>query len=173
LNKDLVTVGKIEKAFGLRGELRVHPEVFYEDFVKFQKFIVISPKGGKKVLQVERFRSGAGNTIIIKFKGIDSREVAEKLAGLNLLVPEEELPGTDVDEFYVKDLIGCKIFHLSQEVGLVSDYLAQGKIGSLVVMTKEGVEILIPFVKRFIEKIDLEKKEIEVKDLDDLKELNR
>jgi len=173
LNKNLVAVGKIQKAFGLRGELRVHPEVFYEDFIKFQQFIVISPKGGQKVLQVERFRSGAGKTIIIKFKGIDTREVAEKLAGLSLLVPEEELPATELDEFYIKDLIGCKIIHLSREEGFVSDFLAQGKIGSLIIKTSDGIEVIIPFVKRFVKKVDLQKKEIEVNDFDELKDLNR
>ncbi|MDI6850846.1 MAG: ribosome maturation factor RimM, partial [bacterium] len=138
-----------------------------------QHFVVISPKGGQKILQVEGLRSGAGNTVIVKFKGIDTREVAEKLSGLLLFVPEEELPSTEPDEFYVKDLIGCKVIYLDQEAGLVSDYLAQGEIGSLVITTKEGIEVLLPFVKRFIQRVDLKQKEIEVKDLDDFKDLNR
>ncbi|MGB9824349.1 MAG: ribosome maturation factor RimM [Candidatus Hydrothermia bacterium] len=173
MNKDnLVEVGKIVKAFGLRGELKVHPEVFLEDFLLFNKFLVISQKGGKKHLTVESIRRGAGDSLIVKFKEIDSREMAEKLKGFKLLVYEEELPETQEEEFYIKDLIGCSIFEDDKNLGQVVDYLNQGLSGSLVVISQDEREVFIPFVKRYVKAVDISKKTIKITGFDELKNLN-
>ncbi len=173
MNKDnLVEVGKIIKAFGLRGELKVHPEVFLEDFLLFKKFLVISEKGGKKHLSVEAIRKGAGNSLIVKFKEIDSREMAEKVKGFKLLVYEEELPETREEEFYIKDLIGCTILEDDTNLGQVVDYLNQGGSGSLVVLSLDNKEVLVPFVKHYVKTVDISKKTIKITGFEELKNLN-
>ncbi len=173
MNKEnLVEVGKVIKAFGLRGELKVHPEVFFEDFLRFKAFLVISPKGGKKILNVEHVRTGAGNSLIVKFKEIDSREIAEKLKGLPLLVNSEDLPGLQTDEYYIRDLIGCLVFDGTVQVGEVVDFINQGIYGSLVVLTTENKEVLVPFVKNYVKSVDTLKKEITVNEFQSLKEIN-
>lgn len=173
MNKEnLTVVGRIIKAFGLRGELKVHPEVFYDHFFKFKRFIVISPRGGEKVLRPLGFRSGAGKTIIVKFKEIDSRELAEKLGGLELMVPTDELPETGPNEFYVKDLIGCTVLFNNEVVGKVKDFLFQGFTGSIVVETNEQKEVFVPFVRRFVREVKTMEKEIFLVDFDELSSIN-
>ena len=48
----------------------------------------------------------AKDHLVARIKGIDSRDDAEKLNGLELFVAREKLPATDDDEFYHADLIG-------------------------------------------------------------------
>jgi len=173
LNKEnLRVVGRITKAFGIRGELKVHPEFVFEDFAKFSQFIVITPHAGLKILAPSEIRSGPGKSIIMKFDGIETRELAEKLSGLDLMVHSEELPETAKDEYYIEDLKGCKVFCSKEEIGEVTDFLFQGLQGSLIVKTIDHKEVLIPFVKRYIKSLDISAKQITICDFDELKEIN-
>ncbi len=171
-NKGLIIVGRIEKPFGLRGELKVHPEVFLEDFLQLKRFIIINPKGGEKIIYLENIRPGAGNSIIVKFEGIDTRELAEKLKGHFLYIPEEELPEAETGEYYIKDLLGCSVLNKEKIIGKVVDYISVSYTGSLVIQQDDGHEVIIPFVKKYVKNIDIESKTILVEDIDDLIDLN-
>lgn len=173
MNKSkLISVGKIVKAFGLRGELKVHPLVLFEDFLNIKNFIVLNPKGGKKTLTLENIRLGAGNTLILKFKNIDSRDLAEKLKGHELLVYEEELPNLKKDEYYIKDLLGCKVMENETLLGEVIDFLTQAVTGSLVIRTKDDKIVYVPFAERYVKSVSIERKEIQVVDFKELEDIN-
>lgn len=94
----------------------------------------------------------------IGLKGISTNEQAEELIGENVTVPIDHRPELEEDEFYAGDLIGLKVITKERkELGKV-DELITGPAQDLL---RIG-EILIPMVKAFVKKIDLNKGVIEV-----------
>lgn len=102
--------------------------------------------------------------IVLKFAGVDSINDAETLRGLLVAIPASERAPLDDDSVYVSDLIGCEV------VDLAAAPVAVGKItnvdreaGLLVLQPPRGQEVLIPFVKAYLAKIDTAAKRIEMR----------
>lgn len=120
--------------------------------------------------------------VVLHFTGIDSINEAEKLEGLEVILPEEERPELDDDSSYVSDLVGCTVFDGATPVGVIADvqFPATPDGGRrldeaaplLAVDSPAGDEILIPFVKAFLVKVDVENKRVEMKLPQGLLEVN-
>ncbi len=158
---ELVIVGTITKVFGLRGEVKVRPEpgLFY-DIQKYPHFTVLT-KHGKKVLKVENVRQGGGIFLIFKFEGIDSPEDAKLIKGLTLNLHEDELLELEPDEFYFFQLEGLTVKTSDGRViGKVNKITPMPANELMEVVDESGRETLIPVIKAFVKKIDLEAGEI-------------
>lgn len=102
-----VHMATIGAPHGVRGEVRVR--TFTGDPLALGDYGPLADEKGRKfaVLDIRP----AKNVVVVRFKGIDSREKAEALNGAELFVdravlPDEEL---DEDEFFCEDLIGLKV----------------------------------------------------------------
>jgi 16S rRNA processing protein RimM len=107
--------------------------------------------------------------IVLHFDGIHSIGEAEQLAGLVVAIPQEERAVLPDDEAYIGDLIGCTLIDVTCgepiTVGEIDDVdLSAGPVPLLVVRgTKPGRnEILIPFAKSYLRKIDTDARRIEM-----------
>lgn len=107
--------------------------------------------------------------IVLKFEGVESISDAESLAGLDVVIPEEERVALPEGSAYVSDLVGCMAFNRETPIGEVagvdfptsSDGVRLDDVPSLIeVRSPEGTEILVPFVKAFLESIDLHERRI-------------
>jgi 16S rRNA processing protein RimM len=107
--------------------------------------------------------------VVLQFSGIDSISAAESIAGLDVLVPRERRTQLDAESIYISDLVDCVVFDGETEVGRVTDVqFSSAADGSrlaeaaplLVIQSNHGNEILLPFVKAFLESIDLPTKRI-------------
>lgn len=105
-------------------------------------------------LKVLSSRPTAGG-LIIAFEDIDSRERAIPLRGGYLEVPMEERRRLAEDEFYDFEIIGCDAIMDGLVIGKVEDFL-KGAQDTIAIKTIEGKLILVPFVKRFVKKIDVD-----------------
>ena len=95
-------IGQIVNTQGLKGEVRVYPYV--DDINRFddlESFYL--NKNFNEEFEVERVRY-KGNMVIMKIKGIDSVELAEKLKTKNLYISRENSVDLDEDEFFIADL---------------------------------------------------------------------
>jgi len=102
--------------------------------------------------------------VVFKFAGIDSISDAEKLRGLLVAIPESEREALTDESVYIGDLIGCEVFDLNGEpaaIGMVAD--VDREAGLLEVKTPGGGEVLIPFAKAYLAKMDLAGKRIEMR----------
>lgn len=101
--------------------------------------------------------------IVLGFVNVLSIEEAERLAGLDVVVPEtDRLPLTD-DSVYTSDIIGCTLYDRGVAVGTVRDVqfmtTPDGKrrledAAPLLTVELASGEALIPFVKEFLVKLD-------------------
>ena len=114
--------------------------------------------------------------IVLHFAGVDSISAAESLKGLIVAIPRSERAALAEDEVYTGDLIGCALIDVSGAkpvtVGEIEsvDRMA-GPVALLVVQGAAG-EVLIPFAKSFLRKIDLKARRVEMALPDGLVELN-
>jgi 16S rRNA processing protein RimM len=97
---------------------------------------------------------------------VDSISAAETLKGLIVAIPRAERAALDEDEVYIGDLIGCALIDViganPVAVGEIEnvDRMA-GPVALLVVSGATG-EVLIPFAKSYLRKIDLKAKRVEM-----------
>jgi 16S rRNA processing protein RimM len=105
--------------------------------------------------------------IVLHFAGIDDISAAESLAGMIVAIPQSERAPLGEDEVYTGDLIGCAVFDVAgageaAPVGEIEDVdRAAGPVALLIVRGAHG-EVLIPFAKSFLRRIDLQAKRIEM-----------
>jgi 16S rRNA processing protein RimM len=121
--------------------------------------------------------------VVLQFAGIDTISDAESIAGLDVLIPREERLPLDDESVYISELVGCAVYDGATPVGVVEDVqFAMTADGGrrlddaaplLAVNSVEGDEILIPFAKAFLVKVDTEAKRIEMRLPQGLIEVNR
>ena len=72
---------------------------------------------------------------------------------------EEDLIQPDQDEYFIHDLIGCKVISEDyDEIGVVSDVVQMSSNDIYVVENDENVEQLIPATKEVVKQVDIGKK---------------
>jgi 16S rRNA processing protein RimM len=102
-------------------------------------------------------RAGTSDRPILRLEGHTSRDAAEALRGSALLVPVEEAPALDEDEYWAHDLVGCRVVDGAREVGVVTRMVALPSCEAL-----EVGESLIPLVRDAIRSVDVDAQVIDV-----------
>ncbi len=162
---DLIVVGQVAGAYGVQGWVRIRP--YSEDaetLLTVKDWWLEKPAlHAVKVLQ----RRVHNDEILVRLSTIESREDAEAAKGTLIKISRSLFPKLEEDEFYWVDLIGLQVINLGGEsLGLVHDLMDNGVHQILrVEVEKEGdsgkrKEILIPFVEKFIQNVDLKEKKV-------------
>ena len=105
--------------------------------------------------------------VVLHFAGVDSISAAEELAGMIVAIPLEERAKLAEDELYIGDLIGCALVDVAGGeavvVGEIEDVdRSAGPVAILVVRGKSDDEILIPFAKDYVRRVDVDAKRVEM-----------
>ena len=104
--------------------------------------------------------------LVLHFAQVDSISAAELLAGMIVAIPRAERAALSSDEVYVGDLIGCALVDVGGAeaiaVGTIEDVDRSGRAAPLLVVRGAKGEVLVPFAKSFLRKIDLEAKRVEM-----------
>jgi 16S rRNA processing protein RimM len=105
-SENLILMGRIGAAHGIKGEVRV--QSFTEeplDLKRYSPFVTNRP-GLMVTIATAR---GTTNMLVARIKGVGDRTAAEKLNGVELYVTRGALPAPeDEDDFYHTDLIGLR-----------------------------------------------------------------
>jgi 16S rRNA processing protein RimM len=107
-----VCVARIGAAHGVRGAVKLW--TFTEDPLAVQSYGPLMTKDGARQFEIANLRA-AKDHLVATFRGIASRNDAEKLNGIELYVPREKLPDTDDGEYYHADLIGLAAVNAADE----------------------------------------------------------
>ena len=150
-----VLMGVIGAAQGLRGEVRVR--TFTGDPMAFGEYGHLHSTDGR-VFEVLDIREGK-NVVIVRFRGVNDRNAAEALNGLELYVERENLPDEELDddEFFYADLEGLEVIDgEGKSYGKVSAVFDFGA-GDLLELKGPGKRpVLIPFSEAAVLEIDLD-----------------
>jgi 16S rRNA processing protein RimM len=112
---------------------------------------------------------GQPAAIVLHFAGVDSISEAEGLKDLVVAIPLAERARLGEDEVYVGDLIGCSLIDVAADpprmVGVIEDVDREaGPVVLLVIRmdSQADDEILVPFAKAYLRRIDLDGRRVEM-----------
>ncbi|MDD5760293.1 MAG: ribosome maturation factor RimM [Desulfobulbaceae bacterium] len=150
-----VVIGKVAKAQGLTGELKLIPFSGEPgDFCSFQE-IILARGADLQTYTVERCRSH-GKFAVVKLREIVDRNDAEAQIGAEVLVLKNQMPVLSADEFYWHDMVGMRVLtEQGQELGEVTSLIATGA-NDVLVVTGHDQEYLIPVLQEIIVRQDKE-----------------
>jgi 16S rRNA processing protein RimM len=105
--------------------------------------------------------------VVLKFAQVESMTEAESLRGFDLVIPREARIPLSGDAVYVSDLLGVRVIDVSRGgssvAGEITDVEPEGAgPAMLVVRSQSGDELLIPFVRAYLRKMDIEGKRLEM-----------
>jgi 16S rRNA processing protein RimM len=176
---DLIELGAISEAQGLRGQVKVRPHSPDPVALLSSKTIWLSlilrrdssassasaSQGSTTSLteyKVNGAKMHSGN-VVMTLDGVDDRDQALALKGARILVARDAFPKADKDDYYWVDLIGCHAINLQKEsLGEVIDVTENGAHGVIAIgdLVKKEVRYLVPFVKEVVQSVDLPNKVI-------------
>ena len=164
-------VGVITSTHGVRGEVKVFPTT--DDAVRFKKLKKVILDTGKEDIELEiasvKFFK---NMVILKFKGIDDMDTANKYLQKSLYVTRDNAVKLAKNEYFIAALIGVKVTtDEGEELGELTDVLQTGANDVYVINTPDG-ELLLPAIKECIKEVDIEAGAMVVHLLPGLRELN-
>jgi 16S rRNA processing protein RimM len=152
---DRVTIGKIERPFGVKGEVKVRSLSDVPGrFDHLEKISVVVSEGRTIEVRVTHVRP-AGSTFIMGLEGITSPEEAGAFRGGLIQVPRTTTPAPTDDTYYECDLIGMTVeSEAGEELGTIESIWPVP--GSHVLAVRKGSqEVLIPAAKDLITKVDV------------------
>jgi 16S rRNA processing protein RimM len=166
-----VLLARVVRPQGRRGEVLADiftdfPELFTERHKLFLRSPTGSPTGLMTEAKVESHWLHKGR-VVLKFSHVQSMTDAEGLRGFEVVVPQEERIPLEGDAVYVSDLLGAEVIDVhhggDQHAGEITAVEPEGTgPAMLIIRTPAGEEMLIPFVRAYLRKIDLEAKRIEM-----------
>ena len=151
--EELLLVGRIARAHGIRGQVIVNPETdFAEDRFRVGQVLLVGPEDRAVPRRVTEARIQQGRPVVA-FEGIASMNDAMELAGADVWLPASSIPPLPSGTFYRHDLVGCEVRAAGKGVGKV--VAVHGPIDRchLVVEGQRG-EILIPLVDHICVNVD-------------------
>ena len=187
---DLVEVGRVASAHGVRGWLKIQPYSPQADallgaplwwFKAPDPALGTGASSRPRALNIRARRRQAGQFLAAQADGITDRDAAESLRGYTVWVPRAAFPSADDDEYYWIDLIGCDFHGLGdagpQLMGRVDQVLDNGAHAVLQVALgapdAEGVfqpvrdakgrarHVLVPFVAAHVQQVDIQGRRID------------
>lgn len=155
-------VGRVARAHGNRGQVIVNPETdFPEDRFRPGARLFLRRGDAVEAMTVTSVRFHRGRPILA-LDGVTTMDDAERLAGAELRVPEEELTPLPPETFYRHDLVGCDVVTTDgRSVGPVER--VEGELErSWLIVRRANRELMIPLVATICAEIDLAARRIVV-----------
>ena len=161
---DLIQVGHITGAYGLRGGVRVTPYSMDADALLSVKTWWIDKPSLRAVhMRNAKYHSGDVTATLVD---VTDREAAEALKGATVQVSRSDFPELPEDEYYWTDLIGLDTVNLQGEaLGKVTDMMHNGAQSILRITPMpdpnaapdaKAPERLVPFVDQYVKTVDLQ-----------------
>jgi len=187
---DLVELGRIVAAYGVKGWVKIQPHSTHADVLLGAKEwwlkSPVSPLGKAGIsalpLPVEVLAARPqGSTVVAQLDVSPDRDSAERLKGHTVWVPRAAFPPIEGDEYYWVDLIGCRLYGEHEGaavlIGQVAEVIDNGAHAVLRVERARENEhggldllhdargrtssVLVPFVQAHVHTVDISSKRLD------------
>jgi 16S rRNA processing protein RimM len=166
----MVTIGKVERPFGVRGAVKVRSLSDRPGRFEQLEVVRVAGQAGNVVERTVRNVRKAGSAYIVQFEGITTPEEAGTLRGAWLQVPRAASLEPE-EMLYQCDLIGMTVTDdADRELGVI-DAIWELPGHQVFVVTQDGREVLIPAVKEFVKIVDVGQRRMVVRHIDDMVEV--
>jgi 16S rRNA processing protein RimM len=148
-----ICIARIGAAHGVRGAVKLW--TFTEDPLSVMNYGPLASKDGARSFEIANARQ-AKDHLVATFKGVATREDAERLNGVELYVARDKLPATDENEYYHADLIGLAAVNAADEaLGRVTAIHNFGAGDIIEIAPPQGATLLLPFTNAVVPLVDL------------------
>ncbi|AFK62427.1 16S rRNA-processing protein RimM [Advenella kashmirensis WT001] len=180
LPEDLVELGRIVSAYGVKGMVKIQP---YSDersaLLDIDQWWLarVSPRNGALLsahtpVRAQRVRE-QGSDLVAALEGVADRDQAEAMKGTSIFASRSLFPSAPDDEYYWVDLIGSRVYleDDGQLAGIVLEVMDNGAHGVLRVARHQAdaqgeptplldakgrvQEWLVPFVNEHVPQVDV------------------
>lgn len=160
-SEELVTVGRIVGAHGIKGELRLFPLTDFPDRFKDMDYLdVYRPNGSfwcRLTINSIREHVGKGQFIV----GVDEivdRDAAESLRGGLVMVRPQERVELPEGFYWIDDLLGLTVvdYDTGNNLGTLVEIMPTGSNDVYVIETEKGKRHMLPAISEVIKEINIE-----------------
>lgn len=166
--ENLMEIGQIVNTYGIKGFVKVVP--FTDNINRFEdlKTVYVETKKGLENFEIEEVKY-AKNTVLLKLKGIDDINIAEKYKNCYIKISRENAVKLPEDTYFIVDLLDIKVYTDKDiYLGNIIDVYPTGSNDIYVVKNEEGKQVLLPAIGEVIKTVDIENKKMVVHLLDGL-----
>lgn len=156
--EDLIIIGKITGAHGVRGEVKVFP--LTDDarrFLKLKDCFICGQNFEKpeaKVCNVARLDRG---NVLVRFEDISDRDKAELIRGKFIAVTRDNAVKLKKGSYFITDLKGLSVIDDDRgDLGKVIDCFETGPQFTLEIKRDKKKNLMIPFVKVYCYEVNIE-----------------
>jgi 16S rRNA processing protein RimM len=125
----------------------LNTDCFYIDFF-----------GNIRKIFIEKVVRRSGN-FFLKIKNFSEERELKIFLNKEILLPKDSFL-LDENSYLISDLLNCQVFYKKKLLGIVENVLDVPMNNVLVIRNKNNKEMMIPFVLKFFEKINIEEKKI-------------
>ena len=112
MKSNKLRIGKIVNTHGLKGEVKVYPYTDYPE--RFKEIQYLYMENSDEKISVENVKISK-NMVILKLSSILTIDDAEKNRNNYLFIDRDNARKLDEDEHLIADLIGCKVYDVSEK----------------------------------------------------------
>lgn len=150
---EYLEAGEIVSTHGVRGEVKILPWSDGPDFLLDYNRVRID--GAEYIVESCRIQKTCN---LLKLKGVDTVEDGQKLRGKTLCIYRCDAPD---DVIFAAELIGIDVYSDEKYLGKIADVLDYP--GNKVYIVRGEFEYMIPAVKEFVLKTDMNAEKMQVK----------
>jgi 16S rRNA processing protein RimM len=151
----IIPVGYVRRAHGIRGDVVVRGlvEDASDRFVPAASFD--TNENPPRVLTIES-SDASGADLRIHFEGVNDRNEAESLKGVQLVMDAADRRELAVGEWWPEELVGCAVTDVSgTAIGKVVEVIPAGAQDRLVIVRPDGARAEVPFVDALVPQVDV------------------
>lgn len=166
----LIEIGRVARAHGVRGEVRVALHWEHSDSLSHVDEVVLTAKG--KTLGTFEVRAArpVDRAVLLTLVGVHDRDRAEALRGALVSVARDQLPPLEDGEYYLCDLVGASVISPNGMVGEVVEVRMHPSVDTLVVRAPDGVLWEQALAEPWIVAVDAKNGRVELASADGLVE---
>ena len=152
-----VVMGRFGAPHGVNGDIRLKSHT--SDPTAILDYTPLDGSDGRpyRLTAVRPAAGSAADMLVVRVKGIDDRNAAEAINGIDLSVSRGRLPDPELDDFYHADLIGLAAETVDgTAVGTVTAIHNHGAGDLLEVEQDTGPPVLVPFTRTVVPVVNID-----------------
>ncbi len=160
--QDYLEIGQIVNTHGLKGFFKVVP--YTDNIERFSelKRVFVVYKNENIEFEIENVKYFKG-MVILKLKGIDHINDAEKYKNCYLKIKREDAKKLKKNTYFIADLIGLSVYdEENNKIGILEEIFPTGSNDVYVVKKENGKQLLLPAILSVIKEVNIEKGKIVV-----------
>ena len=165
---EYMKIGRILNTRGIKGELKIKSFTdFQDDRYKKGNKIYIYFQDEYLEFEVKKHYKFKSLDLLL-LKDYEDINLVEKYKGFDIYVDSNSQTTLFEDEYHLSEILGLKVYQNNKELGKVVDVKTYPQGDYLDILTNLNKHSLIPFRDEFVINVNIEKKFIEIVEMEGL-----